>query len=298
MFIDMKARCFLEAGRCLNFTRAAEKLYISQPALSKNIAALEEECGMKLFFRDTRHNQVKLTAAGTVMLCELEKMQDILDGVLDKAKRAESGQEGKLTLALLYGQIINPPMAKVLQVIEEEYPKIEIEKVMGGFSDLRNWLEDGTVDVIITPEEEVIDREDLQYDEVQNVQLGFAVPSYHRLAKKRTLRVRNLEGETMVLIDEKESGFAANRFAPLCEAEGVRPHLIKVMDTHDVNMMGELGKGILISKEDSIETRSPNLKFFKSAELGSIRMVAAWRKDNMNPIITFFAKMYEEFYQQ
>ena len=47
MFIDTKARCFMEAAKCLNFTRAAEKLYISQPALSKNIASLEDQCGMK-----------------------------------------------------------------------------------------------------------------------------------------------------------------------------------------------------------------------------------------------------------
>lgn len=64
MFIDTKARCFMEAAKCLNFTRAAEKLYISQPALSKNIASLEDQCGMKLFYRDSRRNQVKLTPAG------------------------------------------------------------------------------------------------------------------------------------------------------------------------------------------------------------------------------------------
>ena len=101
MFIDMKSQCFMEAAKCLNFTRAAEKLYISQPALSKNIAALEEECGMKLFYRDTKRSKVKLTAAGAVMLCEFQKMEVILDGVIDKARRAESGQEGHLTIGLL-----------------------------------------------------------------------------------------------------------------------------------------------------------------------------------------------------
>ncbi len=45
MFIETKARCFMEAAKCLNFTRAAEKLYISQSALSKNIAILEQEFG-------------------------------------------------------------------------------------------------------------------------------------------------------------------------------------------------------------------------------------------------------------
>lgn len=154
MFIDMKSQCFMEAAKCLNFTRAAEKLYISQPALSKNIAALEEECGMKLFYRDTKRSKVKLTAAGAVMLCEFQKMEVILDGVIDKARRAESGQEGHLTIGLLFGQIFNEITRGVLNHIDENYPKIEIEKLSGGFRDLRTWLDDGSADMVVTYEEE------------------------------------------------------------------------------------------------------------------------------------------------
>lgn len=63
-------------------------------------------------------------------------------------------------------------------------------------------------------------------------------------------------------------------------------------------MMAEMGKGIIITREDSIETRSPNLKFFRSSELGTVKLVAAWRKDNLNPIITFYHRMYEDIYHQ
>ena len=114
----------------------------------------EEECGMKLFYRDTKRSKVKLTAAGAVMLCEFQKMEVILDGVIDKARRAESGQEGHLTIGLLFGQIFNEITRGVLNHIDENYPKIEIEKLSGGFRDLRTWLDDGSADMVVTYEEE------------------------------------------------------------------------------------------------------------------------------------------------
>lgn len=87
----------MEAGQSLNFTESGgEAVHFTARHCAKNIAALEEECGMKLFYRDTKRSKVKLTAAGAVMLCEFQKMEVILDGVIDKARRAESGQEGHL----------------------------------------------------------------------------------------------------------------------------------------------------------------------------------------------------------
>lgn len=298
MFIDMKARCFMEAAKCLNFTRAAEKLYISQPALSKNIAGLEQECGMKLFYRDHRKNQVKLTPAGSVLLCEFQKMETILDGVVDKAMRAESGQEGHITIALLSGQIINEITTRVLLTISEKYPKLEIEKIQGGFKDLRTWLEDGTADMVVTFEEEAAAVEGVLFEEVEQVQLGFAVPVFSDLAKKRTLKIRDLEGKKVILPDERETYFLPEKFIELCRLEGFEPEKIIAPDLGHMNMMAEMGYGVLPTREDCIVTRSPNLKFFKSSELGSVRLVAAWRRDNLNPIITFYHQMYEDLYHE
>lgn len=298
MFIDMKARCFMEAGKSLNFTRAAEKLYISQPALSKNIAALEAECGMKLFYRDSRKNRVKLTAAGSVILCELQQMEEMLDGIIDKARRAESGQEGHLTIGLLAGQIINDISRELLSNIEETYPKIEIEKVQGGFGELRSWLEDGTVDMAVMLETDSLAEEEFLYEEVERVSLGFAVKSHHPLAKKRSLHIRDLDGQKVIVSEEKGLRGIMEKFRGLCKEEGISVIEVQAPDLMHMHMMAELGKGILITREDAIVTRSPNLKFFKSRELGEIQLMVAWRRDNLNPIITLYHRMYEDLYHR
>lgn len=297
MFIDMKAQCFMEAAKQLNFTRAAEKLFISQPALSKNIASLEEECGMKLFFRDPRKNKVKLTPAGAVLLCEFQKMEKILDGVIAKAEKAESGQEGKLTIGLLFGQIISETTKKVLMNIDENYPKIEIEKISGGFRDLRTWLEDGRADMVVTYEEEAGLLKNVLFEEVGETQLGFVVPQGHILSRKRALKIKDLEGERIISPDEKETYTIYEKFRNLCLMEGFTPREIIAPDLNHMNIMAEMGRGIAISREDSMVTRSPNLKFYKSEELGKLKLVAVWKKDNLNPIITFYHQMFEDIYR-
>lgn len=297
MFIDMRSQCFMEAAKCLNFTRAAEKLYISQPALSKNIASLEEECGMKLFYRDTKRSKIKLTPAGAVMLCEFQKMEAILDGVIDKARRAESGQEGHLTIGLLFGQIFNEITRSVLIHIDEKYPKIEIEKLSGGFRDLRTWLEDGSADMVVTYEDEAKLVKGVIYEEVAEVSLGFLVPQGHPLTRKRTIKIKDLEGQKVIIPDERETFAAYDHFRELCMMEGFIPREIQAVDLNHMNMMAEMGRGISIAREDTMVTRSPNVKFYRSEELGKVRLVAAWKRDNLNPIITFYHNMYEEMYQ-
>lgn len=298
MFIDMKSQCFMEAAKCLNFTRAAEKLYISQPALSKNIAALEEECGMKLFYRDTKRSKVKLTPAGAVMLCEFQKMEKILDGVIDKARRAESGQEGHLTIGLLFGQIFNDITRQVLLTIDDKYPKIEIEKLTGGFRDLRAWLEEGAADMIVTYEEEAQLIKGVLYEEVSEERLGFLIPKGHPLTRKRTIKIKDLENQKIIFPDEKETFAVYEHFRELCLMEGFVPKEIQAADLNHMNMMAEMGAGISIAREDTMVTRSPNVKFYRCEELGAVKLVAAWKRDNLNPIITFYHTMYEEIYQK
>ena len=251
---------------------------------------------MKLFYRDQKRSRVELTPGGAVLLCEFQKMQKILDGVLTKARAAEAGQEGKMTIALLLGQIINDNTRKVLNYLEENYPKIEVEKISGGFRDLRTWLEDGTADTIITYEEEAHLIKDSVFEEVAKVDQGFLVPRENPLSRRSKIRIRDLEGQKIIFPDERETFTMYETFVGLCNMEGFEPVKLMAPDLNHMNMMAEMGKGILISREDSITTRSPDLKFFPSTELGKLTLVVAWKKNNLNPIIPFYHKLYEDLY--
>ena len=296
MFMDMKTQCFMEAAKCLNFTKAAERMFISQPALSKNIASLEADCGMRLFYRDKK-SSVRLTPAGAVMLCELQKAVKITDGILEKARMAEAGEEGHMVIGLRFGQIFNYDVKAVLNKIDDEYPGIEIEKISGGYRDLRTWLEDGTADMIVTYEEEAGLISDATWEEVAVLDMGFCVPKENPLAAEKTLHIRDLEGQKIIVPDEREIFTVYDRFREQCMMEGFAPLEIYAPDLNHKNLMVEMGKGICLCTDDVMITRSPNVKFFKCRELGKVKLVAAWLKDNYNPVITFYHQMYENLYR-
>ena len=81
---------FLTAARTLNFTEAANQLYISQPALSKQITAIESELNMQLFIRSKK--KVRLTPAGAVLLKEFPGIEEHYEDVVRKARIANAPQ--------------------------------------------------------------------------------------------------------------------------------------------------------------------------------------------------------------
>lgn len=296
MFLDMKTQCFIEAAECLNFTKAAEKMYISQPALSKNISKLEEEFGMVLFNRDKKLGGVELTPAGSVLLCELKKINVAIDGILLKAHMAESGQEGHLSIAMRLGHVMDRYEIETIKYIDDNYPGIKIEEVTTGFRQMRDWLSDGTVDIIITYEEDIRNMRGIAYDRTEDVGIGFSVPAESLLAKKTALRIEDLRDQKIIVPYMTESEAFVDRLIDACRDAGFEADLIYEADLNRINMSVEMGRGIAMTTEDLLSNMSPNVKFFKVPEMGTAQMVTAYRRDNLNPILSFYRNVYMEIY--
>ena len=128
--MDIKSmRCFLAVAETLNFSRAAESIYLSQPALSLRINAMEDELGVKLFLR-TRQ-QVYLTAAGSALLPEVQEILARIDALPEIIRTGEDAADvttGKLSLMLdssLPEEMLNQVM-EVFNTFCERYPDVAI----------------------------------------------------------------------------------------------------------------------------------------------------------------------------
>lgn len=129
-----------------NFSEAAEKLNISQPALSKQIIALETELDVKLFDRST--NPLALTAAGEFFIEKSKKLlfeEDVLLKTLDKYK---TGEKGKLVIGAVPFRS-SYMMPKLIKKIKEKFPEIKVELSEYGLSVLEKGLLDGEYDFAI-----------------------------------------------------------------------------------------------------------------------------------------------------
>lgn len=97
---------FLKVAETLNFTVAARELYISQPALSKQIRQLEEELGIRLFKRDTK--QVELTEGGRILCREWTELLQRSEKAIGAAKNAEEKQSKKIRVGIVeFDGVIN-----------------------------------------------------------------------------------------------------------------------------------------------------------------------------------------------
>lgn len=92
-------QCFLNVAEYLNFTEAANHLFVAQSSLSRNVSNLEEELGMKLFVRTKKY--VRLTSSGAILYEEFSKLMKLGEAAVQKARNAELGENGSIVLGVL-----------------------------------------------------------------------------------------------------------------------------------------------------------------------------------------------------
>lgn len=137
---------FLVAAKELNFSKAAEKLYISPQSLSTHIAKLENELGVDLFYRD---HPMRLTYAGEILVKCGQEILDKKKQTVDELKDIADSKRGKLAIGLspIRGLVFLP---LILPKFSEEYPGVEIKVLEAPTSKLDSALANGEIDVMIS----------------------------------------------------------------------------------------------------------------------------------------------------
>jgi DNA-binding transcriptional LysR family regulator len=183
-------RHFLAVARALNFSRAAEELSISAPALSRTVSQLEAQLGVKLFERST--HRVELTAAGRVLQEHAEPAIDALDAAARLARRAgEPVQRLVVTVkADLDGGLLEQAIARYAT----EQPAVTVEVLLSGWGEQARLLRDGRADValVLQPHERLDDRyADFEVLEAETPLA--ALHADHPLASRATIGLADLE---------------------------------------------------------------------------------------------------------
>ena len=146
---------FLGVAEELHFSRAAEKLFIVQPALSRRIQQLEEELGVLLFERDKRN--VKLTAAGSYFREEISRLQHQLNYITEQTRRIHSGEVGKIRMGHP-GSALYSVLPETLAMMYERFPDINVQLTEIAELELMQALKNYEIDVGFTREMTVNER--------------------------------------------------------------------------------------------------------------------------------------------
>jgi len=137
-------RYFVAVAETRNFTRAAEKLSISQPPLSQQIMRLEKEVGTPLFLR--LKSGVELTDAGEAFYQEARQILLLTDQALEKTRGIARGINGKATLGFACSSVFHPILFKRLKSFQTLYPSATLLSEESSMSQLMQSLREGTLD--------------------------------------------------------------------------------------------------------------------------------------------------------
>ncbi len=238
-------RFFLEAAACLNFTEAAKRLFVAQSTLSKQIALLEDELGLKLFYRNNR--TVGLTPAGNLFRGEMEKVEHRLIEAIDRARHVDRGLDGALSVGVL--DVIDPSMfvTPLFQLFQAQYPRVELSVSLCGFSKLREGLERGQLDVGFGKGFDLSSLPDLDGMEAYRVSPSLLMPSRHPLALAERLEVSQLKDVQFVVLSRDECNASAHTLVDLCSKDGFYPKISRYVDSNADRVYAvALGYGVAI----------------------------------------------------
>jgi LysR family hydrogen peroxide-inducible transcriptional activator len=263
-----------------NFRRAAEKSFISQPALSLAIQKLEEELGVQFFERGK--NEVTITPIGAQIVEQAQRALEEVGRIREIAKRGYDQLVGALRFGIIYsiGPYLLPDMIPALKKLAPEMP-LEIEENIT--ANLDTLLRNGKLDVIIIAlpfgDSGILTRP--LYDEPFEV----VVSNEHRWAKRRSIRAQELSAEKVLLLD---SGHCfSNQVAEACpelKRKGAEIQQGTSLETIRNMVASGLGITVLPATANSARYRSRLLQVVPFAQPAPSRRIAlAWRKSFTRP---------------
>jgi DNA-binding transcriptional LysR family regulator len=231
-------RSFLSVAETLHFGRTAELIHLSQPALSLQIKALEEEVGVRLFERNRR--KTTLTAAGLAFRDDAAAALSQLEQAMRSARLAANGKLGLLRIGFIstVGSAIVP---NIVRQFRESNPEVEFSLRAIPTADQVQMLESGSLDIgfFRLP---IGGHSALEVVTVHRERFVLVVPASHKLAKRKRVRLSEVSGQNFVLYERTYApGFHDLIFGMLRDA-GIVPNisqtaaelsmLISLVDAH------------------------------------------------------------------
>jgi DNA-binding transcriptional LysR family regulator len=215
--------CFTAVAEELSFTRAAQKLHLAQPPLSRHVRALEARLGTALFDRSGR--KVALTAAGSVFYEETRTVMPQLIRAGETTRRFASGQTERLRLGFV-SAVLSPELVAVLRSFRERHPEVQLLVQDLPPAEQLAALRRGTLDggfIGLAPAERVPGIQMLPW---RQESLAAFVPFGHPLAARRQIDLRALAGEALVAVSSEAAPAFAAWLRAVCGQAGFRPRIV------------------------------------------------------------------------
>jgi DNA-binding transcriptional LysR family regulator len=263
MSIDLKQlKYFLAVAEEKSFSRAAERLHISQPPLSQQIQKLESELGVRLFARTTR--SFELTAAGKALMGEATDLLSRMRVTIETVRQIDRGEVGRLRVGIV-GSAMWGPIPRLLEEFQTRFPKVTWTLHELGPNDQYEALRSRQIDVGFWREprtdEDVLKHANLRQELCFRENVCVALNHGHPLAKQKDIELADLAGQPMLTLSLDKSGFARYLMQSCVEA-GFAPNIYQeALEPQTVLAMVGAGLGFALMPETTARVGWPGVKF-------------------------------------
>ena len=285
-------RYFQAVAEELSFSRAAKRLHVAQPALSRAIKQLEQSLGAELLER-TRHH-VRVTPAGAVFLREIALLLQHVEESVRRVRRTAAGEEGELRLGYI-GPPTQPFLGRVLHEYRKRYPLVSIHLEERTPERVWEMVAKGRLSAALTRPVLTHEALGLRTIVLREERLGIVVPREHPLSRRQSVPWTTLAREPLIVLARREGMGLHDAVIAGCRQASVTPRL-----AHTPSLVGtvmsyvEAGAGLGVVTE-SVVPPSPALKFVLLKPVQRVPLVFVWQEDEDAPAVQRFRELLLEW---
>ena len=290
-------RYFIAVAEEQNIGRAAARLHISQPPLTRQIQQLEEELGVLLFTRTPRG--MELTPAGEQLLEEARNIRALVEQATERTQRAGQGKLGRLDVGI-FGSAIIDIIPKLLEAFRGAYPDVKVVLHSMNKNEQIEALRQRRINIgfnrIITP------LPDIASELVSTESLLLAVNASHPLAEKAVVPFQSLADHPLVMFPAGSRPGLIDKVFGLCQQVGFVPQVSQeVGDVISAIALVARGFGACLVSQSTSVLSLPGVVYRPLSGLpdnAQIDLSCIFRADDHSPILEAFLEVLRDFRNQ
>lgn len=275
-----QVRGFVAVAEEGNFRRAAERLRMTQPPLSRQIQKLERDVGVLLLDRTQR--QVELTPAGVVFLAEARRLLALAEAAPGTARRVAAGRVGTVRIGFTatagFGYL-----GRFLNRVSQALPEVRLSLSELVSAAQFNELSSGRLDLALA--RPPFDGAEFAGRRVHRESLVLAVPERHRLADRAPIGVPDLDGERMLVYAPGPARYFAELMTRVLAGVSYEPS-DRLTQVHTMLALVAAGRGLALVPETAGHLHPDGVRFRPLAGVREqAELYAVWRRDTANPAL-------------
>ena len=297
-------RTFVAVINNRSFTRAAAQLFLTQSAVSQQMAALEEEVGSALFYRKGR--SIEPTESATYLYREVKPLLEHLDNAIDKAAGISTAAVQRLCL-YYRGDAVDPLVVPILDNLRSQRPDMTLrllrsKKTGNTMASVRS----GEADLALLKYDPAHMLPDMRYVPIGASHLTCVLPQGHPLAQQELIHPSDLAGERLVLLESRPDNVEGSRtFRNSLRYQWIHDKLktlyptgfIEAVDNITAATMVRAGYGITLIDSSQVASET-GLAFVPYAENHIFEYGALYSAHNLNPCVLDFIDAVQRVYPE